>query len=317
MKTPAHKFKRFTTGSICLIGVACGMLLTSCRTPVRTPKILDYVTRTASEVQIKLADGNGLTMDLTEPNLLYNGVVSVQLNGKKYPPVLCDPEAAQHFNEDIQSDGFFERYRSVQPVSRDFASVALDADMVFISGGNYGLDGAGERVEAPTDRTYVYNRVKEELIPGPPLVPPRRGHFMVLLKDKRVLIAGGTTLGGKAVTEVQTYDPVRKIIEDCGHLSRPRTDFLLLPLFDGRVLVVGGRGIDDAEAPDKLLASIEVIDPAKKNVSVVGQLHEARVNPRGFAFGPSSAIIYGGIGLAPKEGESPMPSTTVEIYGAD
>ncbi|MBK7837481.1 MAG: hypothetical protein IPJ49_07325 [Candidatus Obscuribacter sp.] len=317
MKTRSYKFKRFAAGSICLVSIACGMLLTSCSTPTRTPKILDYATRTASEVQIKLADGNGLTMDLTEPNVLYNGVVSVQLKGKKFPPVLCDPEAAQHFDEDIQRDGFFVRYRWGQPVSRDFTSVALSEDMVFISGGNYGLDGVGERVEAPTYRTYVYNRVDEELIPGPPMLPPRRGHFMVLLKDKRVLIVGGTTLGGKPVIEVQTYDPVKKIIEDCGHLSRPRTDFLLLPLADGRVLVVGGRGLDDEEAPDKLLSSIEIIDPAKKKISVVGQLHEARLNPRGFAFGQNSAIIYGGIGLAPKEGESPTPSTTVEIYGAD
>jgi hypothetical protein len=101
------------------------MLLTSCSTPTRTPKILDYATRTASEVQIKLADGNGLTMDLTEPNVLYNGVVSVQLKGKKFPPVLCDPEAAQHFDEDIQRDGFFVRYRWGQPVSRDFTSVVM------------------------------------------------------------------------------------------------------------------------------------------------------------------------------------------------
>ncbi|MBK9206297.1 MAG: hypothetical protein IPL73_28570 [Candidatus Obscuribacter sp.] len=84
MKTPSYKFKRFAAGSICLVSIACGMLLTSCSTPTRTPKILDYATRTASEVQIKLADGNGLTMDLTEPNVLYNGVVSVQLKGKNF-----------------------------------------------------------------------------------------------------------------------------------------------------------------------------------------------------------------------------------------
>lgn len=317
MRSQTSKIKRRNAGSICLLGLCCAVLLSACSNQSRTPKILDYATHNASSVQIQLFDGNGLAMDLSEPNVRYNGVVTVQLNGKKFAPVLCDPDAFRHFNEDIQTDGFFARCRSWQPVSRDFACVALDGDMVFISGGNYGLDGAGERVEAPTYRTYVYNRVDEEIKPGPPLLPPRRGHKMVLLQDKRVLIVGGTTEGGKPVLVVQTYDPVKKTIQEVGHLSRPRNDFLLLPLADGRVLIAGGRGVDDEEAPDKLISSIEIFDPNQNKITVAGQMHEARLNPNGFAFGKSSAIIYGGIGLATKEGESPAPSTTVEIFGSD
>lgn len=317
MRSPTSKIKRYTASSIYLASLCCAVFLSACGTSSRTPKILEYATRNASSVQIQLLDGNGLAMDLSEPNVRYNGVVTVKLNGKKFPPVLCDPDAFRHFNEDIQTDGFFARCRSWQPISRDFACVAMDGDMVFISGGNYGLDGAGERVEAPTYRTYLYNRVNEEIVPGPPLLPPRRGHQMVLLQDKRVLIVGGTTQGGKPVTTVQAYDPVKKTIEEVGQLSRPRNEFLLLPLADGRVLIAGGRGIDDEEAPDKLISSIEIFDPSQNKVTVAGQMHEARLNPHGFAFGKNSAIIYGGIGLSANEGDSPAPSTIVEIYGSD
>ncbi len=317
MISQTDKFKWLKTSGIIALCLTSAFMLYGCSKPSRTPKILDYATRLSSDVPIKLLDCNGLPLDLSLPNVAYNGVVTVELDGKKYPPALCDPDAAKHFMQQIRDEGFFLRYRAFQPVSRDFTSIALSDDLVFLSGGNYGLDGSGERVEAPTYRTYVYNRVGESLIGGPNMMPPRRGHQMIMLKDKRVLIAGGTTAGGKPVTEVQIYDPVANSIKDCGRISRPRTDFLLLPLADGGALIAGGRGADDEEAPDKLLSSVEIFDNKTNKVSVVGQMHEARLNARGFAFGKSNAIIFGGIGLAPSEGGSPVPATSVEIYGAN
>ena len=87
------------------------------------------------------------------------------------------------------------------------------------------------------------------------------GHTATLLKDGRILIAGGLSKPDKtleATNDTFIYLPQAKQILPAGKMSTPRGDHTATLLADGRVLVVGGRS-----AYSKYLDSAEIFDPKK------------------------------------------------------
>ena len=75
--------------------------------------------------------------------------------------------------------------------------------------------------------------------PGPMVVSERGGHTATLLKDGRVLVAGGNYDGSVAVT-TELYDPATGKFTRTGDLLTARHYHTATLLPDGRVLVAGG-----------------------------------------------------------------------------
>src|SRR5262249_12924809 len=75
-----------------------------------------------------------------------------------------------------------------------------------------------------------------------------------VLRDGRVLVTGGYRQGPLASAE--TYDPSTRTWTETGFMECPRSLHAAALLEDGRVLVAGGAGYQEA------LASAEVYDPA-------------------------------------------------------
>ena len=68
---------------------------------------------------------------------------------------------------------------------------------------------------------------------------PRNGHAMTLLKDGRVLIAGGTTASGPTF-DIEIYNPTTGSSVHGGDMTLPRLGHAAATLRDSRVLIVGG-----------------------------------------------------------------------------
>jgi hypothetical protein len=104
-----------------------------------------------------------------------------------------------------------------------------------------------------------------------PMHYARISHTATLLKDGRVLIAGGR---GDAVTAgAELYDPDKKRFTPTGSLLSARYKHTAGLLPDGRVLIAGGSDEHDWEGA---MNSAELYDPRTGNFTASPALHEKR-----------------------------------------
>jgi N-acetylneuraminic acid mutarotase len=83
---------------------------------------------------------------------------------------------------------------------------------------------------------------------------------MALLRDGKVLLAGGGGSGDPRLASAELYDPGSVIWTSTANMHGPRGESASTLLADGRVFVVGGFSVsDDPNAP--LLSSAEIFDP--------------------------------------------------------
>jgi hypothetical protein len=97
---------------------------------------------------------------------------------------------------------------------------------------------------------------------------PREGHTATILRDGRVLIAGGSDNGIHTLDSAEIYDPSSGTFRGTGHLHQPRVAHVAALLGTGKVLIAGGgRGgmpggyisYDTAEMYDPVAGSFTAI----------------------------------------------------------
>lgn len=131
------------------------------------------------------------------------------------------------------------------------------------------------------------------------LAHPRVNHTATLLRDGRVLIAGGGG-GGELVAEV--YDPERGEFLPAGELSAPRWGHTATALLDGRVLLVGGTTQigDHEEGNVPPIAASELWDPATSSFSAAGELAAPRTSHTATLLSDGRVLVVGGTVLDPE-----------------
>ena len=139
--------------------------------------------------------------------------------------------------------------------ARQTATLLPDGE-VLVAGGATTFQGATGSVTATAE---MYNPESNAWRAAAPMSEPRYIHGAALLKDGRVLVAGGwrsTSNSDPSRATAEIYDPTTNRWAATGLMTAARADFGLVALADGRVLAAGG-----GDPAYKVQAGSELYDP--------------------------------------------------------
>ena len=125
----------------------------------------------------------------------------------------------------------------------------------------------------------------------PDMPTPRAAHSATLLRDGKVLLAGGCHARGceEGISEdALLFDPARNTFVAAGKLAQPRVGHRAILLQDGSVLLIGGW------TPDGATAVVERYDPRTRRFSVHGRLLQARDGFSATVLADGSILVAGG-----------------------
>ena len=140
----------------------------------------------------------------------------------------------------------------------------------------------------------------------------RLDHAAVLLKDGRVLVAGGVDANGVALNSAEIYDPASGHWTLTGTMPSARAGFTMTVLPDGRVVAAGGY----AGNPGQALVSADLFDPTTGGWIATGNLHTGRRYQAATSLNDGSVMVVGGHGastdyLTSAEIFTPLPSRVI------
>jgi hypothetical protein len=145
----------------------------------------------------------------------------------------------------------------------------------------------------------------------------RQDATATLLKDGRVLIAGGSWAGGSGpcpdpegvLESAEIYDPKTGTFSLTGTMTAARCGHTATRLADGRVLIVGGEGVGIDRT---YLASAEIFDPVSGIFSPTGAMAVSREEHTATPLPDGRVLIVGGDqGILEQED---LVLATAEIY---
>ena len=133
----------------------------------------------------------------------------------------------------------------------------------------------------------------------------RENHTATLLKDGRVLIAGGNDVGDHATATAELYDRTTGMFSATGSMGTARGYHTATLLTDGRVLIAGGSPSNNA--PGAIIFTAELYDPTTGTFSPTGRLAVAHV------FHSATLLADGRVMIAGGDGDAGALAT-VELY---
>jgi hypothetical protein len=134
------------------------------------------------------------------------------------------------------------------------------------------------------------------------LTHPREGNSATLLKNGKVLIAGGDSGGTAMLAPAELYDPAKNAFIVTGNMKSPRGGHAATLLSDGRVLLTGG--MDNLA----VTSAAEIYDPATGQFTVVEPMHLKRHNHSATLLANGKVLIAGGF-----PGDA-APTAKTELY---
>ncbi|MGH9201865.1 MAG: Kelch repeat-containing protein, partial [Vicinamibacterales bacterium] len=156
----------------------------------------------------------------------------------------------------------------------------------------------------PTDDVAVYDPAASSFTSIGHLIGPRVGHTATLLKDGRLLVAGGT-MDDLLNADLELFDPSSGSSTLVALMAQPRTGHAASRLADGTVLIVGG-----STAGGVVLHSAELFDPSSGSVTMLPfGLQRPRVGASATTLIDGRVLVAGG-----RDGAADLGSA--EIYDA-
>ncbi|HUG47804.1 MAG TPA: kelch repeat-containing protein [Candidatus Limnocylindria bacterium] len=139
----------------------------------------------------------------------------------------------------------------------------------------------------------------------------RYGHTATLLRDGRVLVAGGdpvdATEGIRATAEL--YDPQTGAWREVGGMIEPERIYAAAAqLADGRVLLTGGL------TGDELSSTAELFDPSSQTFSAVGRMAVGRAEHTATTLADGRVLVTGGVRLSSSGTLDGDATSTAELF---
>jgi galactose oxidase-like protein len=157
-----------------------------------------------------------------------------------------------------------------------------------------GLGGIATPVTGSVDR---YDSADEKWHVAGQMLHVRVGHTATLLRDGRVLIAGGLTCCQVPnpspefyANTAEIYDPSTDEFTPTGSMHDARGNHAAALLPDGRVLISGGDGNDPSSPP----LGTEIFDPATGRFRPAGDLQVPRDSHSAVALTDGRVLVIGG-----------------------
>lgn len=113
-----------------------------------------------------------------------------------------------------------------------------------------------------------------------------------LLRDGRVLVAGGEGQGGRTVASAELFDPATGTWTDTGSMHVARRGHTATLLADGRVLVAGGWNLG---SDSRAFVIAELYDPATGTWSETGSMSRWRYSPKANLLSDGRVLVTGGL----------------------
>jgi hypothetical protein len=164
-------------------------------------------------------------------------------------------------------------------------STLLPNGKVLIAGGFAG--SGGESNPYPTAELFDVSSGTFQSVGS--MAIGRSGHTATLLKNGRVLIAGGWTGHYGRPGSAEIYDPAAGAFTPTGNMVIERAGNTATLLPDGRVLVAGG-----VDGQENAIASAEIYDPATGKFLETGSMAEPRGAHTATALKDGRVLIVGG-----------------------
>ena len=157
-----------------------------------------------------------------------------------------------------------------------------------------GIVGATNPVSGSADR---YNSADQKWHAAGEMLHVRAVHTATLLRDGRVLIAGGLTCCQVPnpspefyASTAEIYDPATDVFTPTGPMSSASGNHAAALLPDGRVLISGGDGNDPAAPP----LGTEIFDPVSGQFSSAGDLQAPRDSHSAVTLTDGRVLVIGG-----------------------
>ena len=126
------------------------------------------------------------------------------------------------------------------------------------------------------------------------MLTPRQGGTATLLRDGKVLVAGGDDGYGLMSASAELYDPSTGSWTATGTMGTTRSGGTATLLRDGKVLVAGGWANGSASASGPVLASAELYDPGSGTWSVTGSMVRPRAGHTATLLPDGKVLVAGG-----------------------
>ncbi len=162
------------------------------------------------------------------------------------------------------------------------------------------------------DSAELYDPVKGTWSTTSSMNVPRSGHTATLLKDGRVLVAGGSG-GSYSISSAELYDPVKGTWSTTGSMNYERDAHTATLLNNGKVLVAGGDLANGSPPPYGYIystSSAELYDPDTGTWFITGNMYVGRVFHTATLLNDGWVLVAGGYYQSP----SPSYLDSAELY---